>query len=246
MAFLPAIISIHDVMPDTLSRVESMLTNHLSLFPPEYIVLLVVPGLDWSEEQLDRLRILQQQGYEFAGHGWQHETDGIDGILHSIHSRLISRNAAEHLSYSNEELIKLVTENYRWFARQGFRSPEFYVPPAWALGALTKSDLRLLPFKAYETTLGIGQQPEYQPKWLPLLGFEADTRLRALFLKLWNMLNLNLAVMARRPVRLSIHPYDFEYLISDQLIAILARVEAVSWRSIFNPVWAAETPEKTK
>ncbi|TCS40155.1 polysaccharide deacetylase family protein [Reinekea marinisedimentorum] len=232
MTVKPAVISIHDVMPETLSRVEHILQNHLASFPAQRILLLVVPGLNWSEAQLARLHRLQRQGYEFAGHGWKHEISGIRGLSHWLHSRLISRNAAEHLSYNQQELISLLTDNYRWFRRHGFNAPELYVPPAWALGALSKADLASLPFAAYETTRGFFRAEEACVSWLPLLGFEADTRLRAGFLKLWNAMNLRLATESR-PVRLSIHPYDFEYLISGQLQAILNGVEAVHWRTAF-------------
>lgn len=246
MILKPAVISIHDVMPNTLSRVEYILSNHLACFPAENILLLVVPGLDWNEDKLERLHRLYDQGYEFAGHGWKHETNGINSIFHKLHSWLISRNAAEHLSYSRVQLIELLNENHRWFDRQGFGAPALYVPPAWALGALRKDDLAQLPFVACETTGGIQRFKEADCRWLPLLGFEADNRFRAIFLKLWNSLNLNVFTGVQRPARLSIHPYDFEYLISGQLQSILARVEAVCWRSVFDSVRGNAPLEQTK
>ena len=226
------VISIHDVMPETLDRVEWILAEHLDRFTPSDILLLIVPGLQWGDSQIERLHTLQAKGYEFAGHGWLHRITKIGGLYHAVHSRLISRTAGEHLSYSRDELKTLLNNNFQWFADHGFNAPVMYVPPAWAMGKLSPADLNQLPFSAYETTSGIRSFPQGQLKKLPLLGFEADNRPRALFLSFWNWLNLALST-ARKPARLSIHPYDFDYHIADQLSTMLTQVEAVSWQSLF-------------
>jgi hypothetical protein len=51
------LVSIHDVMPATLGRVENIFDRlaGAGLLP---VTLLVVPGRGWRDEQLDRLRRL--------------------------------------------------------------------------------------------------------------------------------------------------------------------------------------------
>lgn len=232
MRLKPAIVSIHDVMPETLALVEDIISRHLTHFKAENILLLVVPGLNWNDEQIERLKQLESKGYELAGHGWKHQVHQFGGFCHRLHSLTVSRRAAEHLSYSEAELVELLKKNYQWFKANELKQPTFYVPPAWAMGTLSRKAFKLLPFYGYETTAGIRRQPSGKFRALPLLGFEADTRFRAGFLRLWNRINLFRA-SSFRPVRLSIHPYDFEYLIADQLKAMLGSVSAVSWRSVF-------------
>ena len=67
---LAALVSIHDVMPETRTQVTAMLAR-LRL-PCEAVTLLVVPGKDWQEGDLDWLRSLQNAGHPLAGHGWSH------------------------------------------------------------------------------------------------------------------------------------------------------------------------------
>ena len=50
-----AVLSMHDVIPETLSLVEDFLTLCRSYTIPP-MTLLVVPGCDWRDVQLDRAR----------------------------------------------------------------------------------------------------------------------------------------------------------------------------------------------
>ncbi len=234
MSLKPAIISVHDVMPHTLDRVEQLLVNELQQFDPQCVLLLIVPGLDWSPGQMMRLRAFEAQGYELAGHGWVHCTRQINSVYHRLHSLFLSRTAAEHLSYNENELVQLLNNNYRWFKNHDFKLPKFYVPPAWAMGRICRSSLQCLPFCGYETTSRIIDVRSNQSKRMPLVGFEADTKLRAIFLQCWNRLNFCWS-SPLRPLRISIHPYDTDYLIADQLQLMLTQVYAVHWRSLFLP-----------
>ena len=98
-----ALISIHDVMPSTLNRV-SRLTQDLTHLQSCNITMLVVPGHQWSREQLDVLREFEQQGYILCGHGWHHSSKKIRGVYHRLHSLLVSRHAAEHLALDEKEI----------------------------------------------------------------------------------------------------------------------------------------------
>lgn len=235
-----ALVSIHDVMPETLERVGRL----LALMPePVFcgVVLLVVPGRDWQPSAVAQLMRWQRQGLELAGHGWSHRAESIRGWYHRCHSRWVSRHAAEHLSQPRDALCELLERNYRWFSHQGLHPPSLYVPPAWALGALRREDLAACPFSYIETARGLWHLPSGRRRALPLIGFEADTPARAALLRAWNRAN-GLWAGSARPLRLSIHPYDDELLLSDQLRHWLSRIsEPVNYRALFEPAPARFT-----
>lgn len=235
MKKIPAIVSVHDVMPSTFSNVQFLLETKLKQLRPEHILLLVVPGLEWNDAQIAQLKRWQRQGYELAGHGWVHQAKTISTWYHKLHSLLISRTAAEHLSLTESELVSLLKKNIDWFKQHEFELPQYYVPPAWALGRISREALREFPFLGIESTTGIELIQESKRRRLPLVGFEADTPCRAAFLRIWNRYNTYIA-KTLRPVRISIHPYDHELLISDQLSFFLDRAETQHWRSVFEDV----------
>jgi predicted deacetylase len=207
--------SIHDVMPDTLDRVAAIIGR----LPEDCrlaLTLLVVPGLAWQPGQLDRLQAWQASGIRLAGHGWTHQCRSIQTPYHRLHSLLLSRRAAEHLSETSGYLQELLHNCHAWFESHGFASPDYYVPPAWAMGKLSNQHLGAAPFRYYENTLGIYDSNTGREIHLPLCGFEADTVLRKHFLVIWNTLNDSLS-SARRPMRLGIHPGDFELLLGREL-----------------------------
>lgn len=221
---LRGLVSVHDVMPETRDRVAQLLRAMPQQIPPERIVLLVVPGRDWSGDDLEWLRSLQKTGYELAGHGWSHQCAPPRTLYHRLHSLLLSRDAAEHLSLDPASIEALVRANRQWFDQQGLAAPELYVPPAWALGPVPRSALAQLPFRYYETLTGIHDVQSGRFYRLPVVGFEADTPGRARVLRLINMLQLTLARWRRRPVRVAIHPQDAELYLAGDLRACLARV----------------------
>ena len=218
---LHALVSVHDLMPETLPAVRRILDllDRRGIGP---VTLLVVPGRDWSAADLDLLRQLQDAGHVLAGHGWSHRVRRIAGPAHLLHSLLISRRAAEHLALGTEDLRRLVARCHAWFEVRGLNPPTLYVPPAWALGRLDRDALAALPFRQYETTGGVLDAYGGRFRRLPLAGFEADRRWRAGALRLWNAVNTARADAAR-PLRVAIHPRDLELRLGGALDALLAR-----------------------
>lgn len=218
-----AIVSIHDVMPATLDRVGAIVDR----LPPacmEHLVLLVVPGLDWSDAQIAQLREWQSRGIQLAGHGWTHKAREVRGLIHRLHSLFISRTAAEHLSLSAADIETLMNRNHAWFGKHGLAAPDLYVPPAWALGAIDDAGLARTPFRYIETTSGLVDVRSGRKRWLPLVGFEADTRVRQWLLTVSNTINVWLTSRAR-PLRISIHPFDDEYRLAAAMDRLLRRVD---------------------
>jgi len=212
-----ALISIHDVMPETLPAVDVLLLA-LGQIPARAVTLLVVPGRAWQQSDIAWLHTQQGKGYSLAGHGWLHRCEKPQTLYHRMHSLLLSRNVAEQLSLPRAEIHQLMARCHRWFTDQGLRGPTLYVPPAWAMGDIDRPLLRTLPFKRYETLRGIyhADCDVFDP--LPLTGYEADTSLRRLFLRGFNTFHRHRAANAGLPLRIGIHPHDLENRLAADLL----------------------------
>lgn len=204
-----ALISIHDVMPETLDKVGAHL-GALRQAGHEALTLLVVPGRNWQPRDLATLARWQLEGIELAAHGWRHHAARLGGPFHWLHASLISRRAAEHLALDEDGIAELMQQASDWFPEHGLARPTTYVPPAWALGALSRNRLATLPYERVEVTRGIVRAANGRLDPLALVGFEADTRLRAHFLRHWNRMQWRLARRRGRPLRIGIHPRDDE------------------------------------
>lgn len=215
-----AILSIHDVMPETLDEVADLLMR-ISAADAGTADLLVVPGKAWTSRDLDRLRVWRSQGHRLAGHGWHHRAAAPRSLYHRCHSVLLSRDVAEHLSLSSIERSALMSRCHVWFEEHGFESPELYVPPAWAAG--DRTSFNSLPpgqFRYMETLRGIHDRLTGQSRWLPLVGFEADTRSRAAILSVSNRLSFSMTSL-NRPVRIGLHPKDRSHQLGATLDELL-------------------------
>lgn len=217
----PALVSIHDLMPETLDDVEDAM-RRLREHGVGPVTLLVVPGCRWRPQQLRRLKQWAAEGHELAAHGWRHRARHIRGLRHRLHALLISRRVAEHLALRPPSILRLLRHSKAWFARQGLPAPNLYVPPAWALGPLGERELRRAPFAHIETLRGLRRMRQGDLRALPLLGFEADTALRAAALAGWNAWQLWRARQRPgEPLRIAIHPQDFQLKLSAQLDRLL-------------------------
>lgn len=232
------LISVHDVMPETLPQLDFILERLLrkELLPA---TLLIVPGRNWTPQALDTVRQWQTVGFELAGHGWLHRAAEPRTIKHWLHARLFSADVAEHLALETDEIERLITACYAWFAENGLEQPELYVPPAWAMGPLPKDRLSSLPFAQYETLLGLFDKTTGRRQFLPLLGYEARTLVDKWTLKGWNALARRL--LGRVPVRLAIHPNDYSHRLAADLDRLLALpLRAMSYKELTNaPNWCS-------
>jgi predicted deacetylase len=218
-------------MPETLALTGEIL-ERLRAAGLDLATLLVVPGRNWRAEDLDELRRHCEAGAELAGHGWTHRAGPPQDMKHRLHSLLISRNAAEHLSLTADDITTLVQRCHAWFVEQDLPRPELYVPPAWAMGALSRPALDRLPFSYYETLAGIYDSKTRRFSLSPMVGFETDTWLRALPVRAWNALN-RLWAGSRRPLRVAIHPQDFSLKLADDLERLIAaRGTAISYTQL--------------
>ena len=216
---LRRLVSIHDVLPETLPQVDDVLSR-LSRIGVDSITLLVVPGADWKNEDLFYLARRQKSGIELAGHGWFHRCTPRTPY-HRLHSRCFSRCVAEHLALDEPKILHLMANCRRWFADHGLTPPILYVPPAWALGIPGRRLHRRVPFRYVETLTGIQDTIRNRFHSLPLAGFEADTALRKHFLRVINRIQIRAAQALNRPIRIAIHPFDFQLKLARDLDRIL-------------------------
>jgi uncharacterized protein len=228
-----ALVSVHDVMPETLPQVERI----LSLLDKEGIApvtLLVVPGAGWSSQGIERLHRFQASGYELAGHGWTHRVERITGLAHHLHSRLISRNVAEHLALDRVGIQELIGRCHAWFVDQGLGAPPLYCPPAWAMGAIPRSTLASLPFTRYELFSGVLSAHTGRMHPVPLTGYEADTGVRSVAIRAWNRLNRRRAAPGGW-IRIGIHPHDLDLRLAEDLRRDLRRYRSYAGYSEVGP-----------
>ncbi|MDZ7723539.1 MAG: polysaccharide deacetylase family protein [candidate division KSB1 bacterium] len=204
------------------SHKPEKLLDYLSGYGIHKVTLLVVPGKEWDRKDIMTLRSLQNQGHQLAGHGWIHHVDACRSVYHKLHALVISRRVAEHLSLSESEIAALIRRCHHWFPDNGLQVPELYVPPAWAMGKISRQRLRELPFRCYEFLNGLYDSNPDRFEPMPLLGFEADTRLRRSALRLNNAVN---RLRSRRQTgRIAIHPHDLDLYLRpdmDQLFSSL-------------------------
>lgn len=213
------VVSIHDVMPETLERVRALFDRLVAakLTP---VTLLVVPGKPWDDASLSELRRLTDDGAVLAGHGWTHKIERYGSLGHRIHSALISRDVAEHLSLDASGISDMITRCHRWFEDHELPVSDLYVPPAWAMGRISRAQLAETPFRLFETFSGVQDIESGTITRTAMVGFEADNLLREVACKVWNSLNLAVAG-SRYPVRLGVHPYDAELRLASSLERLL-------------------------
>lgn len=239
-----ALLSIHDVMPSSRAAVSAMLTQlfvSVPLLRPQDITLLVVPGQSWSDEDLDWLRRMATNGHPLAGHGWCHQAVRPRSLFHHLHSAVLSRDAAEHLSRPEHELVALVLRCHAWFAQHELPVGPLYVPPAWALGSIGGQALMSLPFTLLETLSGVQDVRRGEQLLLPLAGYEADNDWRARLLAISNRLSWQWAKRSGRIVRVGLHPFDLQYRLADHIIRDLNRVtQFCDYPSLFSASADAE------
>ncbi len=217
-----AVVSIHDVMPETLDDVEALLALCTGAGVPA-VTLLVVPGRPWSDAHLARLAAMARAGHPLAAHGWRHGVDRYGGLYHRLHGALLSRRVAEHLALDEAGIAALMARSHAWFEAQGLPAPSLYVPPAWALGWVSPGTLRSLPFRRVEVLRGVLEVASGRLEPLPLVGFEADTPVRAAVLGAWNRAQTAAARRRGRPLRIGIHPGDLRLRLAGPLRALLGR-----------------------
>jgi len=211
-----ALISIHDVMPETLAAVAGHI-ERLRDRGHHRVTLLVVPGRHWRAHEIERLAHWEGEGLELAAHGWHHRVERLGGLYHRLHASLLSRRCAEHLALDEPGIAALMAASADWFTRQGLQRPVTYVPPAWALGGLRRERLPHLPYERIEVTRGLLSAADGRLDPLPLVGFEADTTPRARLLRAWNRVQIGRARRHQRPLRIGIHPQDHRLRLADDL-----------------------------
>ena len=214
------IVSIHDVMPETLDQTDELIglladSGHA---PPS---LLIVPGRNWDADSLARIRRYTAAGHELAGHGWSHHAASISGLRHRLHSAIISRHAAEHLALDTAGVTVLIRRCANWFPEHELPSPALYVPPAWAMGRVPRTRLTGLGFRYYETLTGIYDSETGTMHRIPVAGFEADNLLRVVSLRLSNAFN-HWSASRAGALRVAIHPHDLQLKLAGDLNRLIA------------------------
>lgn len=213
---MQAMWSIHDVSPSTATWADAMV-GRLTLSGVSRVTILIIPAGEWAPDAVDLLRGWESAGHILALHGWDHQARRPASLYHRMHSLVLSRDAAEHLSRGKAEMLARIERGRAWFGTNGLVEPDFYVPPAWAAGAVTSRDLGGAGFRRVETLTGITETSSGRTRLLPLVGFEADNLWRSIALRVSNAANTVLARLTGRPVRIAVHPNDDAKMLAGDL-----------------------------
>lgn len=216
----PAVVSIHDVAGTNIDRIGAIL-DRLSGIGIDAVTLLVIPDSGWDHRGLARLREWRRQGIGIAAHGWRHRCRGPKGWTHKLHSAVISGEAAEHLSMEPAAIAPMIRRSHDWFVQNGLAPIPLYVPPAWAMGPLSRAALGGLPFLWYETLTGILDASTGRRRFFPLVGFEAAGPFSVAGLTAFNGMNRAVQGISGRPLRIAIHPNDLSLDMGRPLMACL-------------------------
>lgn len=218
---IQSLVTIHDVTQEVLEQTARLLEVIFSGGNGP-VILLVVPGGFSDPSALTELRTLLRQNVQLAGHGYNHRARSRKNLYHKLHSQFISRQVAEHLSRPAQEIESLINSCANWFQQHQLPRPELYVPPAWAMGAISRQQLAQTPFRYFETQGGLLDSHSRRFIRLPLLGYEADTPMRRQLLCGWNRINRRWAETSGR-TRIAIHPHDLNFHLAEELRQDLSR-----------------------
>ncbi|MGM0453305.1 MAG: polysaccharide deacetylase family protein [Thermodesulfobacteriota bacterium] len=211
-----AIVSIHDVTPAALPDVAGIIEwlKTLAVWP---ITLLVVPDAGWSVSEIVYLEGLQDEGVDLAGHGWAHHAASRRTPWHRLHGQVLSQHEAEHLSRSAGEIETIILRCHDWFEAMVLNAPQLYVPPAWAMGRISRKALKALPFRFYETLFGLYDSRADRFYRMPVVGYMADNVFRTRTLRISNTFNRLMGT----PLRVAIHPKDLHLPLAGDLQRLL-------------------------
>lgn len=212
------ILTIHDVEPGNLPDIIEFVVRCEKL--GICAMIAAIPGRRWSRRDTMLLRSMKSNGgHEIAQHGYTHEASGpLRGIYTSLHSFLFSNGVAEHLTYSRSEMLNRIERGKEWLS--SITDVNCYIPPAWASGNVRLCDYQRIGFGFVELMYGYADLHNRQFVVTPVIGFQATSRTRLHFLRLWNAgcLTINHKIM-----RVAVHPEDIGGCMYNDLLNVVRR-----------------------
>ena len=201
------LLEVHDVCPEHFAHVSALMAR--DTLHAARAVLAVIPNSArmWQRDQIRVLQGWQRDGHTLALHGYTHAAPRLRSPFHRLHQATFSRLAAENLGLTTDAVLERTARGIRWFEDQDFGTPLLYVPPAWTLGPVTAADLRPLGIAFVECLHGFVTLETGGFSVWPLVGFEADTIVRAVALTAWNAVARPIGDAMRR-YRIVVHPRD--------------------------------------
>lgn len=155
-----------------------------------------------------------------AARGWVHRCVRHKSLWHRLYGLILSHDVAEHLSLKSDDVTELMHKSGNWPVENGFEQPLLYVTPAVAIGKISKRAMRGCRHSQVETLSGVVFPKSGQTKRPPLVGFEADTLMRELALRVFN--GVALRMPTTKPLRVSIHPFDHKLRLGKNLQQFLS------------------------
>lgn len=216
----PTLISISSVKPETLDQVDQLLAA-VRDHGIRKTTLFVETEAHWATRDVDRLRRWRDKGVAFGGQGLSQSSIPVKHWKKPRWRRVHSTDTGIQSERTEANCVELIARCAEWFQSQRLARPNVYATPEWTLDRLSVSQLNRLPFRMYESRQGVIDINCRRMYSLPSVSFEADSWFRSFALRSVNASNRAAAVISRRPLRVSLHPYDLTLRLHDDVIRLL-------------------------
>ncbi len=223
------VVSIHDVTPATMPRVEMILAE-LDKLRIRRTSLLVIPNyherLPILEHPhfIEKMKALAVKGHDVVLHGYFHKRKRRRGesFLKRLMTRVYTSNEGEFYDISEERAMEKILQGLSDLRSCGL-NPNGFVAPAWLLSAGGESAARTL---GLQFTNRLGSTLDLQQGTLiksQSLVWSVRSPLRVATSIKWNR-NLEARLKPNPLMRMSIHPVDFDHdAVAAQILRIAGR-----------------------
>lgn len=223
------VVSIHDVTPASLPRVE-MILGELEKLRIHRTSLLVIPNYHERLPVLEhpqfseKLKALALNGHDIVLHGYLHKRKRRRGesFLKRMMTRVYTSDEGEFYDISEERAMKKILQGLSDLRSCGL-NPNGFIAPAWLLSAGGEAAARTL---GLQFTNRLGSTVDLQQGTIvksQSLVWSVRSPWRITASIKWNR-SLESRLKPNPLMRLSIHPVDFDHAhVAEQILRIAGR-----------------------
>lgn len=233
------IVSLHDVHPQSLQRVQRQ-REDLSRAGVTATTHLIVPEFhhgssSFEEPSLqDWISNQQKKGDEMVLHGYYHDRIGLkESVRDLFWTRLYTNQEAEFYSLDVSEACKRWKQGLDGFQKNNWGTAGF-IAPAWLLSSELIGPLSEIGFQYTVTYDGVWiLKKKGDSTLLPIktLCWSSRAFWRRQTSLIWNGVLFQILLSRRKDIRVSLHPNDIEYpLLWNQIMTMVGQLIRAGYR----------------
>jgi uncharacterized protein len=214
------VVSLHDVAPSTLPKVEKQIAQ-LQRIGVSRTSLLVVPSYHSDRDIRDdpefcsRVRGLQGAGHEVVLHGFQHlimEPTSVGDSRRWFYENLYTSREAEFLSLGSQAAEVRLRRGLEVFRDAGFgeKTPGF-IAPAWLMNADVERSLKNMAFQYTNTIEEMVHLPSSARHPSRSCVWSVRAAWRRGCSRVWNRWLFQSVHSENELLRISLHPCDLDH-----------------------------------